>query len=353
MTSDLAVQFGIPLAGWGLVHFLMVAAALAILWAAGDAIRTEATLLAFLLCTVATVAGSVLTIKMLGTETPFCPLCALVHGVNLLLLPVIILGSGQSPAELCGAIAAGRTNIVSGKVGDRANVSLNAIGLVTVALVGVVGFQWVTIQTDRRVAQAAAPATFEQVLSEYQATPEADIPLGDDDPWRGDPNAKLQLVIFSDFQCPACRQFADRVAELNERWPELAVIFKHFPLASVCNSKAVSNLHPLSCDVAYAAEAARQQGKFWELHDALFASGDDLSAETIAKVAENVGCDMDCWKNDTATATTKAKVDADVALGIELNVSGTPTAWLNGRPIPNGGMRYLDQLIEHLAGHEP
>ena len=105
----------------------------------------------------------------------------------------------------------------------------------------------------------------------------------------------------------------------------------------------------LSCDVAYAAEAARQQGKFWELHDALFASDDDLSAETIAKVAENVGCDMDCWKNDTATATTKAKVDADVALGIEPNVAGTPTAWLNGRPIPNGGMRYLDQLIEHLA----
>jgi protein-disulfide isomerase len=83
--------------------------------------------------------------------------------------------------------------------------------------------------------------------------------------------------------------------------------------------------------------------------DALFAATEELTAETLAEVAQNAECDLRQWNDDLSHAATKTKVDADIELGIRLGVPGTPTALLNGRPIPGGGKRYLHQLIEHIA----
>ncbi len=347
MRSALAVQFGIPLAGWGLVHFLMVATALAIAYSLGDSFRTEGTQAALFFCTVATLAGGVLTAIMVSGSAPFCPLCVVVHGVNLLLLPAIVIASGQSMAELYRPLVASCTNVFRGKTADQPQVGWKITGLITVALVGVVGYQWVLLQTNRRVAKRATPPTFEQVLKEYQAADEVELPLSDDDPWLGSPQSKLQLVIFNDFQCPFCRQLATFVAEMKQQRPEMAVVFKHFPLANACNSK--SNSHPFSCDVAYAAEAAHRQGKFWSFHDALFAADKELTGDALAEIAKTADCDSTRWKNDLTNPATKAKVAADVALGIRLNIAGTPTVLLNRRPIPNGGLRYLNQLVEYVA----
>jgi protein-disulfide isomerase len=222
-------------------------------------------------------------------------------------------------------------------------------GLIVVALVGVVGYQWVLIQTDRRTASNAAPATFEQVLTKFQNATEVEIPLSDNDPWLGDPKSKLRLVIFSDFQCPACQQFATIIADTKKEHPKLAVVFKHFPLGSDCNAEAPSNMHPLSCDVAYATEAAYRQGKFWPFHNAVFASHGELTNDALVEIARTVGLDLAQWNDDLVNPATRAKVEADVALGNRLKVAGTPTAWINGRAIPSGGLGFLNQLVDHVA----
>ena len=118
------------------------------------------------------------------------------------------------------------------------------------------------------------------------------------DPALGERNAKLQLVLFSDFECPACQRFARALAGIRNRHPELAVVFKHYPLGKACNAGIRVDLHPLSCDAACAAEAARRQGKFWEYHDALFAATQSLDADLLRKLADDVGLDRSRFEAD-------------------------------------------------------
>ena len=348
--SDLAVQLGIPLAGWGIVYFAVIAVTLLLAFCLGQTFRSEGTLAALSLCTVATALGVVLTVMMLSGAAAFCPLCVIVHAINLLLIPVILMASGRTTRELRGSIGRGFEYLVGANVVDPILVRWKMTGLVTAALVGIVTYQWVLIQTDRQAAERDTPVTFEQVLADFEAEKVREIPVDDEDPRRGDPNAKLELVLFSDFQCPSCRRFARTVANVREHHRELAVIFKHYPLGKACNSGVRFDLHPLSCDAAYAAEAARRQGKFWEYHDALFASTEKLEADVLGKLAQDVGLDKSRFDADLADARARAKVEADVALGKKLKIKGTPSVFLNNKMVSTRGMSMLDQLVEHETG---
>lgn len=345
--SEWAVQLGIPLAGWGLVHFAMVAVALLLARCLGETFVIEGTLAAALSCTLAATGGVVLTGVMLWGPTAFCTLCAIVHAINLLLIPMILLASGRTMRELRHAVGGGLRYLVGADVADPIAARWKGVGLVTVALVGIVTYQWILIQADRRVRRHESPATFEQVLKEFEAGAEYEIPVGGEDPRLGDEDAPLQLVLFSDFQCSACRRYARFVAQLRERYPQVAVIFKHYPLSKNCNRGVSRDLHPLSCAAAHAAEAARRQGKFWEYHDALFASTKELEASVLRQLAQDVGLETNQFEADLADAETKAKVHADTLLGNKLHLAGTPAVFLKNKMISASGMSRLDQLIEH------
>jgi protein-disulfide isomerase/uncharacterized membrane protein len=349
--SDLAVQLGIPLAGWGIVYFAVLAVTLLLTFYLGETFQNEGALAALSLCTLATGLGAVLTVMMLSGKAALCPLCFIVHAINLLLIPAILMASGRTIGQLSGSIGQGFQYLVGKSVADPILVRWKVTGLVTAALVGIVAYQWVLIQTDRQAAQDDAPWTFEQVLAQFKAEQEQTIPVSNEDPRRGDPLAKLQLVLFSDFECPACRRFARMVTNVAERHPELSVVFKHYPLSKSCNPAVRRDLHPLSCDAAYAAEAARRQRKFWPYHDALFAATEEIEPEQLAKLAQDTGLDMSRFKADLADPETKARIDADVALGRKLKIKGTPTAFLKGKRLSTRGLVMLDQLVEHETGH--
>ena len=349
--SELAVQLGIPLAGWGVVQFVMVGVTLLLAIILGETFRSEGTLAAMMLCAVAAVLGLVLTGTMVTGAAALCPLCIVVHAINLLLIPLIPLAAGQTIGELRGSLGRGLKYFVGADVVDPILVRWKLIGLVTAALVGIVTYQWILIQVDRLALRSDRPVTFEQVLAEFEGGPVYEIPLGDEDPRLGDENARLQLVLFSDFQCPACRRFAQMVASAKKGHPELAVVFKHYPLGKECNAGVRFDLHPLSCGAAYAAEAARRQEKFWEYYEALFASTEELEDDVLLKLARDIGLDPNQFEADRMDGATKAKVEADVALGKKLDLVGTPTAFLNNRMISGSGMSMLDRLIEHESGH--
>jgi protein-disulfide isomerase len=205
------------------------------------------------------------------------------------------------------------------------------------------------IQSDRHAQAAPKTRTFEQVLAEFEAAPVQDVQLSEDDPRLGPQNSTWVLVIFSDFQCPACRRFAQVVAHVREHHPELAVVFKHYPLSKACNPAVRGDLHPLSCPAARAAEAARRQGKFWEYHDAMFATDEELNEATLLQLAQAVGLDTARFEADLTDSATSAKVAADVALGKQLKIIGTPSAFLNSKPLGDGALGHFEQLIEHLA----
>ena len=98
-------------------------------------------------------------------------------------------------------------------------------------------------------------------------------------------------------------------------------VFKHLPLS----------IHSKARDAHLAAEAANQQGKFWEMHDLIFEYQREMSPEKYLEHAGTIGLDVDRFKKDLAAAKVKSRVDGDAAAAAKLGVTGTPAFFINGR----------------------
>ena len=131
-------------------------------------------------------------------------------------------------------------------------------------------------------------------------------------------NAQTILVEFSDFECPSCASVSPIVQDVSQKYPELTVLYRHFPLSFHRNSK----------QAAIASEAASLQGKFWEYHDELFLNTPNLSKQDLEIYAEKTGLDVAKFKQDLSNPDVVAKVSKDMDDGEKLNINGTPTFYL-------------------------
>lgn len=146
---------------------------------------------------------------------------------------------------------------------------------------------------------------------------------------KGDPNAKLTLVEYSDFQCPACLGREPILKELfSEFGGHMRFIYREFPLRTVHQNAQIA---------AQAAEAAGVQGKFWEMHDALFNHHDEWEALTIEEAtaafhsyAQEIGLDVTKYDADFDSSEVKDAVEEDVQSGLDAGIYSTPTFYLNG-----------------------
>ena len=104
-------------------------------------------------------------------------------------------------------------------------------------------------------------------------------------------------------------------------------------------------MHKMAEPAALAAIAAQNQGKFWQMHDALFATP-KLNKETIDQAAESIGLDMDTFKKDMNSPETKQKLARDLASAQQADVSGTPTLFINGRRVKNRGPDVIQKMVD-------
>lgn len=143
---------------------------------------------------------------------------------------------------------------------------------------------------------------------------------------KGNPEASVTLTEFSDFQCPACASWQPVLSDLMEQYgDEIRFEYKNFPLP----------IHNLARSAAYAAEAAGQQGMFFEYHDMLFENQSNWSNNPNSKAdfinyAEQLGLDVEMFEKHMKSSLIKEKVDSNLAEGRSLNVNATPTLFLNG-----------------------
>jgi protein-disulfide isomerase len=141
-------------------------------------------------------------------------------------------------------------------------------------------------------------------------------------PVRGPDGAAVTLVEFSDFQCPYCLIAVGKLNAVMDAYPgKIKLIFKQFPL----------DMHSQAALAAAAAIAAHRQGKFWPMHDALFAHRRELSRPLILGLAGTVGLDGQRFQADLDSAETKKTVARDMEDGDRAGVEGTPTVFINGR----------------------
>ncbi len=141
-------------------------------------------------------------------------------------------------------------------------------------------------------------------------------------PVKGSPDAKLAIVEFSDFQCPFCSRVAPTLEQIEREYGDrVRIVFKHLPL----------RIHPKAPAAHAAAEAAHRQGKFWEMHDLIFADQRSMSPAKYEEYAEQLGLDMDRFRKDVASAEIKQRIDRDMSEAASLGVTGTPAFFVNGR----------------------
>ncbi len=160
----------------------------------------------------------------------------------------------------------------------------------------------------------------------------------------GSDSAKVKVVEFSDFECPACLAAEPAIAKVKSSYPDqIQFIYRHFPLPQ----------HTHGRQAAAIAEAAGQQGKFWEMHDKLFETqaewtimSKDDAAAFFLQLAKNLGLDENKIKQDLESNTFAAKIDADIAEGRRLGVNATPTFFLNGKKL---NLRVFDDLNTMVA----
>lgn len=167
-------------------------------------------------------------------------------------------------------------------------------------------------------------------------------PLEEIDHVRGEPGAELELVMFGDFQCPFCLGAQSILRRVRERLgPRLCFVFRHLPIAEK---------HPLAPLAAEAAEAAAEQGSFWEYHDELFRVQPKLSRDTMLKVGQELGLDLERMAVEMDSEAHSSRIARDLDSAAASGATGTPTFFANG--VRHYGAYDAGSLIDALEGRE-
>lgn len=150
----------------------------------------------------------------------------------------------------------------------------------------------------------------------------AEILVNDVSPITGASNAKVTVVEFGDFECPACGQLHPLLQQLKTDNKDKSVrfVYRHFPLSQ----------HPNAQNAAEAAVEAQRQGKFWEMHDAMFVNQAKLDRSSLEQYATTVGLDIAAFKEALDKHTHRARVLDDRSDGQVAQVTSTPTLFING-----------------------
>jgi len=165
--------------------------------------------------------------------------------------------------------------------------------------------------------------------------------------FKGNPEAIVTLVKYSDFQCPACAQFAPVVQDvLDDYGDQISFEYKHFPLMQI---------HPFAEAAARAAEAAGQQGKFYEFHDVLFEKQTEWSAAAVpgaffVRYAGELGLDTDLFTKHQRSSLLQGKVRDQFNEARGLGLTGTPTFFLNGERMEIRTYQDFREQIEAALG---
>lgn len=155
-------------------------------------------------------------------------------------------------------------------------------------------------------------------------------------PIRGDKNAPITIVEFTDFHCPFCKRVQPTLLELLDKYKgKVRLVFKDLPLDS---------LHPQARKVSEAAACANDQDKFWQFHDKIFEGGPDSSPEYMRKLATDAGLDVAAFETCMQTGKHQARVQSDVELGSSLGINGTPAFFINGRSL--SGAQPLEAFVK-------
>jgi len=156
---------------------------------------------------------------------------------------------------------------------------------------------------------------------------------------QGNLEAELVIVEYGDYQCPYCGAAYPVLKELMKEFgSQIKFVFRNFPL---------SEMHQYARPAAIAAEADNLQGKFWEMHDAIYENQRDLNENLLMKLAEQLKLNIPQFEKDLESTELAEKVDSDFESGIVSGVNGTPSFFVNGKKFDGGAEDLFELLREN------
>jgi protein-disulfide isomerase len=168
-----------------------------------------------------------------------------------------------------------------------------------------------------------------------------------DDPAKGPANAPVTIVEFSDFECPYCSRVVPTLKKIEEHYgPKVRIVFRDLPLTQI---------HKNAAKAAEAGSCAHEQGKFWEMHDKLFANQASLSVDDLKKTALALGLEPQAFNTCLDSGRHTPEWQADAAEAASVGVGSTPAFLVNGRLL-SGAQAYdnfvkvIDEELERVAG---
>jgi protein-disulfide isomerase len=201
-------------------------------------------------------------------------------------------------------------------------------------------------QVKEQIRQGLEKQKAQQALDEYYRTLKVKYGVVDDfgplrqqvaavGPSRGPAHAPITVVEFGDYQCPFCHHMEPTLESVIKQYShQVRFIFRNFPLTEI---------HPEAMHAAEAAMCADQQGKFWPMHDAIYADSAPLSDSSLRAIARQVGLDSQKFEQCVRSNVPVKAINADEQAGENLGVEATPTLFIDGRYI-NGDVP-REQLV--------
>lgn len=176
--------------------------------------------------------------------------------------------------------------------------------------------------------QAATRAFYDDLRAKHGITssfPPYRLDVAASGPVRGSSSAPVTIVEFADFQCPYCKEAESSLHAVLDKYPQdIRLVFRNLPLTKI---------HPNAKVAAEAAVCAERQGKFWEMHDAMYQDQRALDLDSLKGTAKRLGLDPGRFSACLNDGSTQGSLDSDAKAAHELGLDGTPYFFVNGRPI--------------------
>lgn len=333
-SSAYSTVLGIPLAGIGACYFFLLFI-LALVSPPGDRAFSRAQRWMAWLNLAALAVDSALAVIQAGVLMNFCILCFSTYVMSALsLLGNLRLHAGGAADDR----SVWRRVLFRGKTHSEGHVRNPGLSL---SIVGYAAFVTMVALVPRFVKSGAdqyqhADNAVEQFIAGWGKLPSRRLPIGGGGPQFGNPLARVQVVAFSDFECPFCKRAAFTLqTALSPMKDKLVFAFKHFPLDSTCNPHVPYQLHPQACNLARLSACAHRKGKFWEFHDRAFSLTESDLRNGAAAFPEHFRELLSAAeiRDCLASEVSKRAILEDTNMGNSLGIRGTPSVYINGKPV--------------------
>ncbi len=352
--SDASIFLGLPIAFWGFIYYGIVFV-LALFY---YKVKENSLLkIIFSLSALAIVVDIGLLLYSLIVIERVCNLCLITYLCTITILTCVIILLNKNKVQKKFQIIPDFSWLVSK---STVFIVLFLFSLFSVFLIDAFIYVYAKSSTGPRSNNPSEllQQAWESFKKQYDGTDAKEIPVKHS-AYKGASDPIITIVEFSDFLCGHCKKASSKIKDIFEKYENsVRIVYKHFPLDKECNQNIKRDFHNGSCKLSYASFCAQQSdmNKFWKIHDSIFEKqGEFLRKRSVTDsdlnaIFNSAGLNVSQMNACIKRGSTKKTIVDDIELGNKLNVSGTPSIFINGKRVRSLPIDYfLDRLLRHEA----